>query len=75
MEKKKDWTSLAHHRLFMDSPAYKTFLDNLEPIVQSADLVHVDRLTELVLNHNGEGVLEMAVFYDVEDVFVEVSGM
>ncbi|KAF7867420.1 hypothetical protein EAF04_005503 [Stromatinia cepivora] len=64
-----DWTSLAHHKSFMDSPAYPSFLENLKPIMESAEIIHVGRLN--VKGAIGKGVMEVAIFFDVEDIFIE----
>ncbi|CAD6445685.1 d8287be3-edee-45a6-ad09-f51801c7012f [Sclerotinia trifoliorum] len=64
-----DWTSLAHHKSFMESPAYPSLLENISSIIQGADIKHVEKLN--VKEIAGKGVMEVAVFFDVEDVFIE----
>ncbi|KAB8299210.1 hypothetical protein EYC80_001305 [Monilinia laxa] len=64
-----DWSSLAHHKAFMNSPAYPPFLKSLAPIMKSAQIMHVPRLS---LNGAiGNGVVEIAVFFDIEDLFLQ----
>ncbi|KAK6604388.1 hypothetical protein H4I95_06291 [Botrytis cinerea] len=71
-----DWTSLAPHKAFMDSPAYPAFLENLQPIMGSVKIIHMSKLdvAGAISKINGEqkgGVMEVAIFFDVEDVFLE----
>ncbi|TEY42761.1 hypothetical protein BOTCAL_0383g00010 [Botryotinia calthae] len=71
-----DWTSLAPHKAFMDSPAYPAFLKNLQPIMGSVEIIHMSKLdvAGAIAKGNGEtkgGVMEVATFFDVEDVFFE----
>ncbi|QSZ29213.1 hypothetical protein DSL72_003724 [Monilinia vaccinii-corymbosi] len=66
---KQDWTSLAQHKIFMDSPAYTTFLEKLEPIVESVQIIHVGWLN--VERAVGNGVMEIITFFGVEDTFIE----
>ncbi|APA09242.1 predicted protein [Sclerotinia sclerotiorum 1980 UF-70] len=64
-----NWISLAHHKSFMDSPVYPSFLENIGPIIESADIMHVEQLN--VKEVVGKGVLEVAISFDVEDVYIE----
>ncbi|KAJ8059412.1 hypothetical protein OCU04_012359 [Sclerotinia nivalis] len=64
-----DWTSLAHHKSFMDSPAYPSFLENLKPIMESPEIIHVEKLN--VKGVIGKGVMEVTTFFDVEDILIE----
>ncbi|TGO47590.1 hypothetical protein BCON_0271g00110 [Botryotinia convoluta] len=71
-----DWTSLAPHKAFMGSPAYLAFLENLQPIMGSAEIIHVRKLDVAGAIEKGNagqkgGVMEVATFFDVEDVFLE----
>lgn len=57
----------------MTSPTYTEFLENLSPIVKSASVIHVSRLAEPTVT--GNGCTEMAMFFDIEEIFMEVSGI
>ncbi|KAF7887796.1 hypothetical protein EAF00_010090 [Botryotinia globosa] len=71
-----DWTSLAPHKAFMNSPAYPAFLENLQPIMGSVEIIHASKLDvagAIAEENAGQkgGVMEVATFFDVEDVFLE----
>lgn len=64
----------------MDSPAYPAFLENLQPIVGSVEIIHASKLDvagAIAKGNAGQkgGVMEVATFFDVEDVFLEVGGV
>ncbi|KAF7952787.1 hypothetical protein EAE96_006013 [Botrytis aclada] len=71
-----DWTSLGAHKAFLDSPAYPAFLENLQPIMGSVEIIHARKLDVAGAIAKGTpeqkgGVMEVATFFDVEDVFLE----